>query len=158
MIITEIKRISNWTLLACTIVTLVILGLFYLGGNDDPYKGELWNPHYTGLLIDWMYILFVVTIAAAIIFAIWQFAVNVRHDPKDGVMGLIVIVLFGGLLIVSYTIGNETPLPILNEDAQKYNVPFWLKVTDMWLYSTYVMTALVVLAIVIGNVKKIFSK
>jgi hypothetical protein len=136
----------------------VILGLFYLGGNDEPYKGELWNPHYTGLLLNWMYILSIITVAAAAIFGIWQFVSGFITNPKGGVMGLIVIILFGGLLFVSYGIGNPTPLPLMNEDVQAYNTPFWLKVTDMWLYSTYVMTVLVVLAVLAGSVKNIFIK
>jgi hypothetical protein len=129
-----------------------------LGGNDEPLKGELWNPHYTGLLLNWQYALFAITVIAAIIFAIWQFVDKFIHNPKSGLVGLAVIVLFGGLLLVSYSIGNGTPLPLMNEDVQQYNTPFWLKMTDMWLFSTYVMTVLVILAVAFGSLKKVIGK
>ncbi|MDR3260490.1 MAG: hypothetical protein LBT78_01505 [Tannerella sp.] len=158
MAITKIRRISTWTLLACTIATLVILGLFFWGGNDEPYKGELWNPHYAGLLLNWIYLLFAITIVAVVIFALWQFFVNFKQNPKGGLAGLSVIVLFGGLLFITYTTGSGTPLALMNEDVQQYNIPFWLKVTDMWLFSTYVLIILVVLTIIVGSVRKILSK
>lgn len=158
MAVTKIRKISSWSLVACTVATLVVLGLFLFGGDDEPYLGELWNPHYTGLFLYWMYILFAVATASAVLFEVGQFILNFKDNPKGGMMGLIVIVLFFGMLFITYTLGADTPLPILNEEAQKYNVPFWLKVTDMWLYSTYILTGLVILAVFAGSIKKIFNK
>jgi len=157
MAVTKIRKISSWTLVACTVVTLVVLGLFYFGGDDEPYK-EMWNPHYTDLYIYWMYILFALAAAAAVLFGIWQFISNFKDNPKGGVMGLVVLVLFFGLLFVTYAIGGDTPLPVMNSEAQEFNVPFWLKLTDMWLYSTYTLTGLVIIAIFAGSLKKIFNK
>lgn len=158
MAITKIRRISNWTLIACTIISLVVFALFFLGGSDEPYKGEYWTPTYIGVLLQWMYVLFVISAAAAVLFGIWQFISVFRTNPKGGMMGLVVLVLFAGMLFVSYAIGSPEKLPIMGEDIQKYNVPFWLKITDMWLYSTYVLIALIVLAMIGGSVKKIMNK
>ncbi|MDH6534938.1 hypothetical protein D0T51_08085 [Parabacteroides sp. 52] len=158
MAVTKIRKISSWTLIACTVITLVVLGLFFLGGDDEPYKGEMWNPIYTGLLLNWMYVLMGVTAAATVLFGLWQFITNFRQNPKGGLMGLVVLVLFFGMLFISYTMGNGTPIPGLNADIQEYNTPMWLKMTDMWLYSTYILTGLVVLAILAGSVKRIINK
>lgn len=158
MAVTKIRKISSWVLILCAVITLVILGLFFFGGDNEPYNGEMWYPIHTETLMYWMYALLVITAAATFIFAIWQFIDNLRQNPKGSIMGLIVIALFAGLLYITYAIGDGTLLPNLNEDLQQYNTSFWLKVTDMWLYSTYILVGLVVLAIIGGSVKKIFDK
>lgn len=158
MAVTKIRKISSWTLIGSAIISLVVLGLFFFGGSDEPYRGEYWTPTYLDALLNWMYVLFVLSAAAALLFGIWQFASNFKTDPKGGIMGLVVIVLFAGLHFVTYTIGNGTPLGITNEDIQVYDTPFWLKVTDMWLYSTYTLVVLIILAILGGSVKKVLNK
>ena len=159
MAVTRIRKISSWTLITCTVITLVVLGLFFFGGDEELYKGEMWNPTYVGLFLNWMYILFGMTFAAAILLGIWQFVSSFKSDPKGGLMGIAVLVLFFGMLFLTYTFGDTTPLNVMNSEAQAYNVPFWLKMTDMWLWSTYILMALVILAIfLLGPVKKLFKK
>lgn len=158
MAVTKIRKISSWSLLACTIITLVVLGLFFFGGSEEPYKGEYWVPTYVGLLLNWMYILFAICAASAIFFGIWQFISSFKSNPKGGLAGLAVIVLFFGLLFVSYTLGSGEPVNVLSAEAQAYNTPFWLKITDMWLYTTYTLVALVIIAIFTGSIKKVLNK
>lgn len=158
MAVTKIRKFSSWSLLASTLVTLVLLALLYFGGSDEPYKGEYWAPTYLGSLLGWMYILFGICAVSALFFGVWKFAADFKADPKGSLMGLIVLVLFFGLLFVTYSIGSDTPVNVLNSEAQAYNVPFWLKLTDMWLYSTYTLVALVVLSIFLGSLKRLFNK
>lgn len=158
MAVTKIRKISSWVLILCTIITVVTLGLFFLGGDNEPYKGEMWNPKHVDLLLYWQYILFALTAFTTIALGLFQFASSFKNNPKGGLMGLIVILLFAGLLFITYTIGDTTPVNVLNSEALKYNTPFWLKVTDMWLYSTYVLTVLVILAIAAGSIKRMLGK
>ncbi|MDR0750767.1 MAG: hypothetical protein LBF62_14520 [Tannerellaceae bacterium] len=158
MAVTKIRKISSWVLILCSVITLVILGLFFFGGDNEPYKGEMWNPIYVDLLLYWQYILFGATALAAVILGAWQFVSSFKNNPKGGIMGLTVLILFFGMLFLTYTFGSATQVNVLNSEAQAYNVPFWLKITDMWLYSTYILTGLVILAIVAGSVKRIISK
>lgn len=158
MAVTKIRKISSWTLIASTIITLVVLGLFFFGGSDAPYKGEFWSPTYLGLLLNWMYVLFGICAGGSILFGVWQFISNVKVNPKGAILGLGVVVLFFILLFFTYTIGSDAQVNVVNSEAQKYNVPFWLKVTDMWLYSTYTLIALVVIAVFSGSLKKVFNK
>lgn len=159
MAISKIRRISSWTLIACVAVSLVVFGLFYFGGNDEPYRGEYWTPTYTGLLLQWQYILFGIAVVVAAVLGLWQFISSFKTNPKGGIMGLVVLALFAAMLIITFTIGNGEPLTnILNEDGQRFNTPQWLKITDMWLYSTYIMVVLIVIAIIAGSVKKIMDK
>jgi len=158
MAVSKIRKFSSWVLVLCTIITLVVLGLFYFGGDNEPLKGEMWNPIHVDTLLYWQYILFALTALAAVVLGIYQFVASFKSNPKGGLMGLVVIVLFFVMLFLTYTFGDTTPLNILNTDAQVFNTPFWLKITDMWLFSTYILTGLVVIAIIGGSVKKMLDK
>lgn len=157
MAVTKIRKISSWTLLLCSIISIVVLGMFYAGGSVDP-AAEMKEPVYTGLLINWTYILFLLTVISTVVFAIWQFATLFKTDSKAAIMSLVVVILFAAMLFITYTIGNGTPLTGLNADSQAYNTTFWLKITDMWIYSTYVLIALIILAVIVGSVKKVLNK
>jgi hypothetical protein len=158
MAVTKIRKISSWTLLVSALVSVAVFLVFFLGGNDDPYKGELWNPHYTGLLLHWIYVLLGLTIASLVVFAIGQFISHFKHDAKKALLSLGVLVLFAVLLIVTHAIGSSDALPIINADSAKHNVPFWLKIADMWIYSIYVLIILAVAGILWSSIKRIGNK
>jgi len=157
MAVTKIRKMSSWTLLIVSIISLVVLGMFYAGGVVDP-AAEMKEPIYTGLLINWTSVLFFVTIISTILFAIWQFVTLLKTNAKSAVTSLIVVVVFAAILFISYSIGDATPLKGLNADSQVYNVPMWLKVTDMWIWSTVVLMVLIVAAVVWGSVKRMLNK
>ncbi|WP_102406913.1 hypothetical protein [Parabacteroides bouchesdurhonensis] len=157
MAVTKIRKISSWTLLICTLISIVILGMFYAGGIVDP-SAEMKEPIYTGLLIDWIYVIFIITAISTVIFALWQFISLLKASPKSAIASLIVLVFFAALFFITYSIGDPTPLKGLNADSQDYNIPFWLKVTDMWIYSTITLVVLIILSVVAGSVKRILNK
>ena len=83
-----------------------------------------------------------------------KFISILKTNPKNALRSFVVLILFAILLIVTYSMGDATPIKSLNADSQTYNIPFWLKVTDMWLYSSVVLFALIVLAIIWGQIRK----
>ena len=145
MAVTKIRKISSWTLLISSIISIIVLGMFYAGGVVDP-AAEMKEPIYTGLLINWTSVLFFVTIISTVLFAVWQF------------LTLVVLVCFVAVLFITYTMGDATPLAGLNADSQVYNTPGWLKITDMWIMSTIVLLVLIVACVVWGSVKRIMGK
>ncbi len=157
MAVTKIRKISSWTLLVCAIISVVVFLMFYVGGIVDP-SAEMKEPVYTGLLLNWMYVIFGLTAISTIIFAIWQFVTSLKTNPKSALTGLGVIVLFVVMMFICYSIGNGTPLPIVSADTAKYNVESWLKITDMWIYSVYILVGLIVIAILWGSIKKALGK
>ena len=52
MAVTKIRKISSWTLLISSIISIIVLGMFYAGGVVDP-AAEMKEPIYTGILINW---------------------------------------------------------------------------------------------------------
>ena len=157
MAITKIRKVSSWTLLISSIISVVALIMFYTGGVVDP-AAEMKEPVYTGLLLNWTYVLFGLTIASTIVLAAWQFLGSLKNDAKSALMSLLVLVLFVALLGITYTLGDATPLTGLNADSQAYNTTGWLKITDMWIYSTYALIALIILAVVWGTIRRILSR
>lgn len=157
MAVTKIRKISSWTLLIASIISVIVLVMFYVGGVIDP-SVENKEPVYTGLLINWTYILFLATIISTVLFAVWQFVTLLKTNPKSAIMSLIVLVLFVVILFITYSMGDTTPLPNINADSAEFNVPFWLKITDMWIYSTCILLGLIIIAVVAGSVKKILNK
>ena len=157
MAVTKIRKVSSWTLLISSLISIVVLGMFYAGGVTNPGE-EMKDPVYTGLLLNWTSILFIVTIVSTVLFAIWQFVSVLKTNPKSALMSLVVVVCFAAVLLITYSIGDTTPLKGLNADSQVYNIPVWLKVTDMWIYSAVVLMILIVLAVAAGVVKKALDR
>ena len=157
MAVTKIRKMSSWTLLIVSIISLVVLGMFYAGGVVDP-SVEMKEPIYTGLLINWTSVLFFVTIISTILFALWQFITLLQTNAKSAITSLVVVVVFAAILFITYSMGDATPLGGMNADSQKYNIPLWLKVTDMWIMSTAVLMILIIAAVVWGSVRKMLNK
>ena len=157
MAVSGIRKISSWTLLAVCLLSLVVLGLFYFGGELPPLNKQKY-PMFTNELLLWMYLLLALCTVSMLIFGITQFANNFKTNAKSALMTLGVLVGFALLLIISYSIGDATPLAGINKQAQTFNVESWLKITDMWLYGMYVLLGLSICAIAWGSVRKAMSK
>lgn len=157
MAVTKIRKISSWTLLITSIISLVVLGMFYAGGVVDP-SVEMIEPIYTGLLLNWTSVLFFITIISIVVFALWQFTSLLKTSPKSALASFVVVVLFAAVLFITYSMGDATPLKGLNADSQEFNVPFWLKITDMWIYSTVVLMVLIIIAVAAGSVKRMLNR
>ncbi|MDR2042405.1 MAG: hypothetical protein LBP98_08850 [Tannerella sp.] len=157
MAVKKIRRISSWTLWAVTLISVVVLGFFYLGGVVDP-NAEQKAPINTDVLLYWCYIIFVITIIALVILGLFQFISTVRAKPKSALVSLGVLILFAALLGLSYSMGDAEKLLGLNEDSAQFNTPFWLKVSDMWIYSMFILLALCIVAMISGTALKVFRK
>ncbi len=162
MAVTKISRISRWTLYAMSVVTVVLIGLFFLAGNVQPEQQYaelvgLTEPVFTDALLYWVYVLLGVTLLAVFVFSIFGFINNLRHNRKKAINSLITLVVFAILLVIAYTIGDGTPLNILGYEGPD-NVRGMLKLTDMWLYSIYILMALTILAMLFSPLIKRIGK
>ena len=157
MAVTKIRKMSSWTLLIVSLISIVVLGMFFGGGITNPGE-EMKEYVYTGLLLNWTSALFFVTIISTMLFAVWQFLTLLKTNAKSAIMSLVVLVCFVAVLFITYTMGDATPLTGLNADSQVYNTPGWLKITDMWIMSTIVLLVLIVACVVWGSVKRIMGK
>ena len=162
MAVTKISRISRGTLYAMSVATVVLIGLFFLAGNGQPDQQYaewvgLTEPVFTDALLYWVYVLLGVTLLAVFVFSIFGFINNLRHNRKKAINSLITLVVFAVLLVIAYTIGDGTPLNILGYEGPD-NVKGMLKLTDMWLYSIYILMALTILAMLFSPLIKRIGK
>lgn len=153
MATTKIRRISSYTLWAVMAISVVVILAFFFGGSELDAKGNVVYNN-TSLMMYWTYILAALTIIATLLGACSGFA----SSPKKGIRALGGVLVLVVILAVSYFMGDDTPLQTLNKDNQAFNTAFWLKLTDMFIYTTYVMSGLVVLAILWGSLKKAFDR
>ncbi|WP_455643829.1 hypothetical protein [Parabacteroides sp.] len=157
MAVTKIRKMSCWTLLIVSLISIVVLGMFFGGGITNPGE-EMIEYVYTGLLLNWTSALFFITIISMVLFAIWQFVTLLTSNPKSAITSLIVVVAFVAVLFITYSIGDATPLQGLNADSQEFNTAGWLKITDMWIWTTVVLLVLIVACVIWGSVKRMINK
>lgn len=157
MAVKKIKLASTAALWASIVISIIVILAFFLGGGELDAKGNF-AYNFTEGLMYWTYVLFAVTIVATVVFALITFFSKLSNDPKKAVMSLSGVVLLAVVMGISYAIGDGTTLTTLNADSQMFNTEGWLKVTDMFLYTTYIMFAIVVIVAFWGAVRKMFSK
>ncbi|MGL5937464.1 MAG: hypothetical protein ACRCZY_11895 [Phocaeicola sp.] len=146
-------RVSYYVLYACIAVLLAVLGVFYFVGYNNP-MGEYNAPEHTETLIFLMYGMFSVCVAATIFGAITQFASALRDNPKGAIKSLLGIVLLIAVLFVAYSIGTDETIMT---GTGPYTDAFWLKTTDMLIYSIYFLLSVAVVSTLV-NLSGIFQK
>ena len=156
----KIQRVSGLALTVMLLITLVILGLFFFGGEasmdqrvvSDP---ALSQPLYTDAILYWNYILFVLGVVAIVIGVVYQFGSMFADSPKTALKSLVGIIALVLVLVITWAAGSTETLVIPGYEGTE-NVPFWLKLTDMFLYTIYIeVGAMAVLMLGFGIMKKI---
>ncbi|HOO94818.1 MAG TPA: hypothetical protein PLH60_02525 [Proteiniphilum sp.] len=151
MAVTKIHRTSKTTLIIGVLISIAVMALFYLGGQVPAYEkiaADMSQPKFTDLVLYWAYILFAITIVVLLLFAVFSFFKKLKESPKKAMGGLLALVGIGALLLVTYSIGDGTLLNIPGYDGPD-NKPATLKLTDMWLYSGYILLVITFLAILV---------
>ena len=155
----RIQKVSGTVLYVMLAITLVILGMFFFGG-ETPLDQRLVadtameEPAQTDALIYWMYILFGIAVIITIAAAIYQFVTGFIDSPMTAIKSLLGLILIIVVLDISWAMGSDQPLVMPGYDGAE-NVPFWLKLTDMFLYTIYIMMgAMILLIFGFGTAKK----
>jgi H+/Cl- antiporter ClcA len=151
MAVTKIHRTSRMTLIIGVIISLAVMAMFYLGGQVPAHEkivADMSQPKFTDIVLYWAYTLLAITIGVLIIFALVSFLKQLKNRPKKALGGLLVILALVALLVVAFIAGDGTLLNIPGYDGGDNN-PKTLKMTDMWLFSAYVMLVLTFLAIIV---------
>lgn len=150
-------KVSYYVLYAIFAVILIVLGLFYFGGQmDTPIVPGMSNPAYTEALLLLIYGLFGFTIVVTLIAAIIQFGAALKDSPVNALKSLGGVILLALVLIVTWVMGSDEPLVIIGYEGTE-NVPFWLKLTDMFLYSLYFLVGVAIIAMIFSGIKKWLS-
>ncbi|WP_018666318.1 hypothetical protein [Bacteroides gallinarum] len=157
----RIQKVSGTVLYVMLAITLVILGMFFFGG-ETPVDQRLVadtameEPAQTDALIYWMYILFGIAVIITIVAAIYQFVTGFIDSPMTAIKSLLGLILIIVVLVISWAMGSDQPLVMPGYDGAE-NVPFWLKLTDMFLYTIYIMMGAMILLIFGFGIAKKFK-
>ena len=141
---------------------LVVLGLFYFGGDaqgDAVLMGvdpEIWQPSQTDSLLYLVYGLLGLAIIATVAAFILQFGSALKDNPVKALKSLIGVILLAVVMFIAWSMGSGEPLVIQGYDGSD-NVPFWLKITDMFLYTFYFLLGATILAMLFSSIKKKLS-
>ena len=155
-------KISYYALYLMILIILVVLALFYCGGDAEGsarltgVDPEMWQPAHTDALLYLVYALFAVAIIATVIAAVVQFVSTLKDSPAKALSSLLGLIVLIALLVITWALGSETPLNIPGYDGSD-NVPFWLKITDMFIYSLYVLLGANIILMIVSGVKKKIS-
>lgn len=150
-------KISYYLLYAMFALILVVLAIFYFGGEmSAPLVPEMSNPEHTDALLYLMYGLFIVAIVVTVAAFVVQFGSVLKDNPMGAIKSLIGVLLLVVVMVISWSIGSDQALVLPGYDG-KENIPFWLKLTDMFLYSIYFLFAVTVIAIIGSSIKKKLS-
>ena len=148
-------KVSYYVFYICIALILVVLGMFFGVGYNETNAAGLVEPANTPALMYLMYGMFAVTVIATLIGAIAQFGGALKDNPKGAVKSLLGLILLVVLLIVTYNIGSSETVVL--GDGSEYSDVTMLKVSDMLLYSTYVLFGIAAIGTLI-NLSGIFKK
>jgi CDP-diglyceride synthetase len=147
-------KISTIVLWICMFITVGIFIFFYFELIKESDNAGLTG---SGMILNWLYLIFILVLSVTGIFSFAQLFFRWRKKNKSIVRPLAITGALVVLLFCTYWLGNGNPLPILGYEG-KENTSFWLKLTDMWLYSLYILLTLVILALFGGIIWSYFKR
>ena len=155
------KNISKIALVIGLIVSLVVLILYFVGGDTTALTStgaETTAPKNLDLMLYWIYITVAIGVILLIIFAIKTVITMFQTDPKEAIKSIVTVAAFFVLLIVCYVISPEKEFSrVVNGEVETYSQTT-MKMIDMWLYSIYFLLAATVVLVVLLAVKRFISK
>ena len=130
-------KLSYYVFYVCIAAILVVLGLFYCVGYNVTNAAGLTEPTNTPALMYLMYGMFAMCVAVTVIAALIQFGSALKDNPKAALKSFMGLILLAVLLIITYNMGSDETMML--GGGVTYDNKFLLKLTDMFLYSTYVL-------------------
>ena len=148
-------KVSYYVFYVCVALIVIVLALFFGVGYGEVNAAGLTEPAYTDTLIYLMYGLFAVAVIATLVAAIMQFGGALKENPKGALKSLFGLILMVVLLIVTYSMGSAAPVAM--GDGPIYDDAVMLRVTDMFLYSTYALLVIAAIGTLL-NLTGIFKQ
>lgn len=114
------------------------------------------DPHIS-LLLYFMYFQLIIAAVVTLISAVISFTIKLRADSKSAIIALAGVGAILLLCIITYAAGDDTPMTLIGYDGDE-NVGGYLKVTDMFLNTSYILCIIGIIAIILSPLSKRISK
>lgn len=151
-------RVSYYVLYALFAAIIVVLALFYFGGESaTPIVAEMSNPVHTDTLLYLLYGLMGLAVVVTVVAFVIQFGMALKDNPVSALKSLIGVGLLALVLIISWSMASSETLNIQGYDGTENSDEFWLKTTDMFIYSLYFLIGVNVIAMILSSVKRWLS-
>lgn len=147
-------KVSYYVLYAIFAIIGIVLALFYGVGFDTTNAAGLTEPQYTDAILYLKYALVAITVALAVLAGIIQFVASLKDNPKGAVKTVVALIALIAVVAISYGMGSAEPIMV---NGEPYNDTFWLKITDMFIYSMYILGIVAAIATLI-NMTGIFKR
>ena len=147
-------KVSYYIFYALIALILVVLGLFFCVGYNNP-MGEYNAPEHTETLLFLMYGMLGVCVIVTVLGSLAQFFTGLKDNPKGAVKTLVFVGLFVAVLAVAYAMGSDAP--IVMGDGTEFTDAGWLKLSDMTLYAIYLLLTVTGVATLL-NLSGIFKR
>lgn len=153
-----IQKISKIVLLCILIISTIIIGFFYFGGNVSEMNRLIYyqnEPVYAGLLVNWVIFLIILTAGLMLWVSVYRFITKSNSCSKS--LYTIGVICFMFLLLSTWLLGSAKPLRIPYYEGGE-NTFFWLKMADMCIYSIAILIIVTIGLIVFLAVKRQVDK
>jgi len=147
-------KVSTGVLWLCMLITLTLSIWFYsiyFSQSVDTESAEI------SALLSWLSFLFIITVCTGLGFSFFYSIRQWKENPKKMGRFVAITIAWGLLLLITWAFGNGNPLLLVGYKGND-NTYFWLKITDMWLYSIYILLGLGFLALFGGIIWSYFKK
>jgi hypothetical protein len=136
------------------IISIMVFGVFYYGlivYSDSK------NTIATSILLNWLYLIVFISISITLIFTVIQFVFKWKDNPKSIIQPLIWGIMLGLFFGSGYLLGDGTILNISGYEGVE-NTYHWLKLTDMWMYTIYLLLSITFIAVLTGIIWSYLKK
>lgn len=139
-------KLSNYILLLLLFICSVAAGFFFFGGKVTS-ETNVQIPVYTDLLLLALVAVLGAALAVTFLAVIVRFAERFRRSPKGAVRSVLGLFILAFVMFFCWLCGSVNKLSLPGYSGS-CNTPVWLKLTDMFIYSTYVLIGAAVLLII----------
>ncbi|MCQ2051265.1 MAG: hypothetical protein MJY74_03575 [Bacteroidaceae bacterium] len=144
----SVSSIVLWALIIISVIVLLMFYCFGFGNIDTIGTNTYTAPMHTGTLIVWLYILVILCAGSVFGFAIYNAIFKAKHKSVEKVKATdwAGYVLLGTLVIVIISSICAGGAPVRLGDNSLFENTFLLKLSEVCLFSIYVLVVLAILA------------
>jgi len=139
-------KFSKYFFYLLLIICLITGGLYFFGGNVATVTGTE-VPVYTNLLLIVLCGMFGAAVTLTALAVIGKLIERFRRSPKYAIRSVLGFFTLVFLMFLCWLCGSTNALS-LQEYNGTYNTPCWLRLTDMFIYTTFALIAAAIFLII----------
>ena len=154
--------VSHRVLRIIIALTVVVFAAFFLIGYNHPFAEDpdFIEPRLTPLLLCFVFLVLILAVGATV-WAVWMSLRKRRSQPlaSNGVnasrIAIAVAITTALMMLVSFLAGSTAAISV---NGQDYGEPEWLKVVDMFVFTSLALMVLATLAVAVSTIRSHFRK